>query len=264
MSHFDIVSRCGKTIRSVEEWGVEARPAKAEHWQDGRSAKELAKAWINGSGPAALTALLDLDRATAGLRIDHAVAEAQTAFDRWPGGKRNHDLLVTGETLGGRITIGVEGKADETFGQTLKSYAASSQRLIAQGTPTNAHLRLDELTTALVGVTLSRSDVLLPLRYQLFSAVAGTLAEAERHGAQAALVVHEFITEKTTARLHAANAFALSAFTERLFATRPPAGASSWLLGPFHVPAERWAHLHLWIGKITTEMTRSSHRYEAT
>ena len=93
MSQFEIVSRRGKPIRSVEEWGVEARPAKADHWQDERCAKELAEAWISGSGPAALISLLDHDPATAGLRIDRAVAEAKTAFDRWPGGKCNHDLL---------------------------------------------------------------------------------------------------------------------------------------------------------------------------
>lgn len=90
--------------------------------------------------------------------------------------------------------------------------------------------------------------------------MAGTLAEAERHSAQAVLVVHEFITEKTNAKLHADNAAALSVFTERLFAAPPPAGESSWLVGPFHVPAERWAHLPLWIGKITTETTMSSYR----
>lgn len=258
MSQFEIVSRRGKPIRSVEEWGVEARPAKADHWQDERSAKELAKAWISGSGPAALVSLLDRDPATAGLRIEHVVAEAQTAFDRWPGGKRNHDLLVTGETQGGSITIGMEGKADEAFGQTLKSYAAASQRLIDQGAVTNAHLSLDALTTALVGVTSSMAPELMRLRYQLFSGVAGTLAAAERHSAQAAFVVHEFVTNKTKPRLHAANAAALTAFAERVFAARPPAGESSWLLGPFHVPAERWAHLPLWIGKITTETTRSS------
>jgi hypothetical protein len=253
MGQFDIFSRRGKLIQSVEEWGVEARPAKAEHWQDGRSAKELAKAWISGSGPVALAGLFEFSPMTGHLRIDRAVAEAQTAFDRWPGGKRNHDLLVTGETLSGRITIGVEGKADETFGQTLKSYAAGSQRLIDRGKPTNAHFRLDELTTALVGATLSTSPELAPLRYQLFSAVAGTLAAAEPDSAQAAFVVHEFITERTNAKLHAANAAALSAFTERVFHCSPPLGESSWLLGPFHVPAERWARVPLWVGKIETE-----------
>lgn len=258
MGQFEIVSRCGKPIRSVEEWGVEAEPAKAEHWQDGRSAKELAKAWISDSGPAALIALLDLAPATASLRIDRAVAEAQTAFDRWPGGKRNHDLLVTGEALGGRVTVGLEGKADETFGQTLRSYAAASQRLIDQGKTTNAHLRLDELTTALVRVTSSKEQGLMQLRYQLFSAVAGTLAAAEPDSTHAVFVVHEFITERTDAQLRAGNAAALSDFVERLFAIRPPTGESSWLLGPFHVPAERWAHLSLWIGKIATETTRSS------
>jgi hypothetical protein len=251
MADFEIVSRRGKRISSVAEWAIEAKPAKAEHWQDGRSAKELAKAWINGSGPAELIALLDLHRSTAGFRIERAVAEAQTAFDRWPGGKRNHDLHVTGEARGGRTTIGLEGKADETFGQTVKAYAEAAQRLIASGKSTNAHLRLADLTAALGVDPMSSTTVVGELGYQLFTGVAGTLAAAERD-AQAVFVVHEFITEKTNARLRAQNQASLAAFTECLFAARPPADISTWLLGPFHVPAERWAHLPLWIGKIAT------------
>jgi hypothetical protein len=254
MSQVDIVSRQGNLIHSVEEWVVEAKPAKADHWQEGRSAKELAKAWIKGSGPAALIAVLDLDPATAGMRIERAVAEAQTAFDSWPGGRRNHDLLITGRARGGETTIGLEAKADETYGQTLRAYKNAAQRLIDRGVRTNAQLRLAELTTALAGAT--PLEGLLYLRYQLFSGIAGTLTEAHR-GGQAVFVVHEFVTEKTQPRLRAANEAALTAFTERLFGSHPPAGESSWLLGPFHVPADRWADVPLWIGKISTDVTKS-------
>jgi len=249
---FQIVSRRGKPILSVEEWGVEAKPAKAEHWQDGRSAKELAKAWISGRGPAALISLLDRQPATAGFRIECAVAEAQTAFDRWPGGKRNHDLLVNGQAAGGRTVIGLEGKADESFGQTLTSYMAGAMRRIDRNEATNAPQRLKELTVALAGSTVDTEPELGKLRYQLFSAIAGTLAAAEPTRSQAVFVVHEFITDKTTDALHAANEEALAAFVERVFAARPPAGEASWLMGPLHVPAERWADLPLWVGKTST------------
>jgi len=58
---FVIRSR-GKTITSVAEWFNAAPPkARARHWKDGRSAKELAKAWCSESGvviPAELEAIL--------------------------------------------------------------------------------------------------------------------------------------------------------------------------------------------------------------
>ena len=252
-----VTSRHGIPIHSVDEWALAAKPAKAEHWQDGRSAKELAKAWINGSGPAALIALLDHDPATADLCIQGAVAEAQTSFDAWPGGRRNHDLLVTGEARGGKTTIGIEGKADEPFGQTIESYYAAANRLIERKSPTNALLRLDELTTGLAGTTLALAPELGRLRYQLFSATAGTMAAAANCSSQAVFVVHEFITDLTDARLQARNEAALCSFVGRVFNAEPPASRSTWLLGPFRIQAERWAHLPLWIGKISTR-TRSS------
>jgi hypothetical protein len=245
-----IVSRKGQPIHSVDDWGLHAGPAKKEHWKEGRSAMELARAWLDGAGRADLIALLDLDPATAGLRIERAVAEAQTAFDAWPGGKRNHDLLITGRAAGGPTTVGLEAKADETFGQTLEACATAAKKLIDKGTPTNAHLRLAELTMALAGATLETDPALLPLRYQLFSGVAGTLAACEGPG-QAVFVVHEFVTAMTSPKLQAANAAALASFVERLFGVAVP-GDAPWLSGPFRVPAERWAHLPLWIGKLTT------------
>ena len=124
----EIVSRRGKPIRSVKEWGVEAPPARA---LAGRPQREgTSKGLDRRQRLEALISLLDRDPATAGLRIESAVAETQTAFDRWPGGKRNHDLLVTGRAAGGDTVIALEGKADESFGQTFSSYAAGAQRRI--------------------------------------------------------------------------------------------------------------------------------------
>ena len=92
-----IVNRHGEPIRSVPEWGERGGPASKDHWKDGRSAKELAKSWIDGVGPDALVRLLDTHSETTGLMVREAVAEAQVPFDSYPGGKRNHDLLIRGE-----------------------------------------------------------------------------------------------------------------------------------------------------------------------
>ena len=80
-----------------------SRPAgEGRHWQDGRSAKELANAWISGCEAAALIALLNLAPATASLRIDRAVAGgANRLRPLGRASESNYDLLVTGEALGG-------------------------------------------------------------------------------------------------------------------------------------------------------------------
>jgi hypothetical protein len=231
--------------------GDPRRAGQPIHWQDGRSAKELAKAWVDGSGPAALVQLLGRARSTADLRIVKATAEAQTAFDAFPGGRRNHDLLVEAQAAGGPTIIGLEGKADESFGQTLDSFGRAATAKADRGHPTNAWQRLDNLVGDLAGTTLEARPELRKLRYQLFSGVAGTLAAAKPAG-QAAFVVHEFNTSKTTKAKRSANAAAIAAFVEHLFGTNVPTGEEWWLVGPFSVPARRWSGIPLWIGHLTT------------
>ena len=248
--HPRIVNRRQKPIQSVDEWGEHAGPASREHWKDGRSAKELAKAWIGGDGPDALIALLSTRPETANLRIEEAVAEAQVSFDSYPGGKRNHDLLIRGRTAAGAIVIGLEGKADETFGETIKSYASKSAAKRASQTPTNAPERLTGLLEDIAGSSLIEMPALGDLRYQLFSAVAGTLAAATAADI-AAFIVHEFATHLTTPPKRDANKQALAAFVQTIAGTPVP-DDDAWLVGPFHVPADRWSATPLWIGHLTT------------
>ena len=151
-----ITNRHAEPIRSVEEWGTLAKPASASHWQDGRSAKELAKAWISGDGQVALRRLLDTRKETARPRIESAVAEAQVAFDGYPGGKRNHDLLIRAHCSGGKPVMGLEAKADETFGQTVGEYDRNARALSATGQRTNAPDRLRRLLDEIGAMSLER------------------------------------------------------------------------------------------------------------
>ena len=54
--------RDGHPIKTLDDWRKFAGPkGKERHWQDGRSAKELARAWTSfGPEPAAPQVLLDL------------------------------------------------------------------------------------------------------------------------------------------------------------------------------------------------------------
>jgi len=116
---YEIVNRAGVPVASLEAWGVYAQPASATHWKEGRSAWELARAWTEGTATTDLAALLATDPSLGSLVIETAIAEAQTRFDDHTGGPRNHDLLVIGHNTQGPIVIGIEGKADETYGQTV-------------------------------------------------------------------------------------------------------------------------------------------------
>jgi hypothetical protein len=245
-----VENRKGQRIESVEDWEVLGAPASERHWKDGRSAKELAKAWTSGSGVADLTRLLDTRSETSGLAISSAVAEAQVGFDKFPGGKRNHDLLIRGRTAVGELVIGLEAKADESFGETVADYRTAALTRRGADKPTNAPERLEGLLRDIGSPSLASTPGSDELRYQLFSAVAGTLAAAD--GDQTAVfVVHEFATSLTRPEKRQANKLALARFILAVTGASPP-DDDWWLLGPFHVPASRWARTALYLGHLTT------------
>lgn len=108
----------------------------------------------------------------------------------YKGGVRNHDVLAVGRADCGQVVLGVEGKVNESLDKTInQKYAAASARRAA-GKNTNLDKRLDGLLHAIAGHQLEDKPQLGRLRYQLFSAVAGTLAAATEETAAVALVIH--------------------------------------------------------------------------
>ena len=189
--------------------------------------------------------------------LERAIAECKTWFDDIPGGPRNHDLLVVASTNVGRVVVGIEGKADETFDRDLMGFCAAALRRQAS---TRAPERLDRLTRALFGTTLAEDPTLGSLRYQLLSALAGTLVEARRFNAAAAvLLVHEFSTPETDPRKQRQNASDLESFVARLGAApRTTSDQGAWLAGPFAVPGNTHlpADIPVYVGKLSTRIER--------
>jgi hypothetical protein len=125
---FRIEGPRGGEIRSLEDWFKHAPPKKREdHWWPGRSAMELARAWLDGdhgpSVPMEIAQLVDGHDSTRGFRPTLAIAELVTPLDEFRGENRNHDLAVEGEGPSGRTLLAVEAKADEAFSShTVESY----------------------------------------------------------------------------------------------------------------------------------------------
>lgn len=117
----------GAPILSIEDW---TRPKQAYQWKDGRSAKELAKAWRPGdSGPScpqALRALLDSHPLTRYARLIEGRPEHVTPLPE-RGGGRNHDLWIRAEVDDAPLTICIEAKADEPFGEPIGEYLQRSR-----------------------------------------------------------------------------------------------------------------------------------------
>lgn len=229
-------NRRGVAIRSLDDWASLGKPASAEHWKCGRSAYELARDWIEGDAEAAVVSSLSVRPELTGIELIEGVAEKQTRFDGDPHGPRNHDLLLRAVLPNGQsVTVAVEGKADEPFDVPIWRYREKGLR---RSRDTGALRRIDSLVRCWFDTSLVADRVEPPivcLGYQLFSALAGALADAKLDGSpQAVVVIMEYVTDLTDDSEHAYNERALDNFLRRLLGdaeerTQTPFG---WITAP--------------------------------
>ncbi len=180
-------------LQSHADW----RGRLGKNSKHGTSAPTLATAW---AGPVEVMGALRRQPALEGLRLTQIAAEAQSAVDEFSG-PRNHDLVVLGQLPNAeRVVVCIEAKAGESFGVTVKQQTAAAQKAgenaAAEDKSSNATARLGGLLKRFVWHDHQEQRV-QDMRYQLLTALAGTLAEAEQHDAKhAVLMVHEFLTDQ--------------------------------------------------------------------
>lgn len=243
-----ILNQARQTINSLDEWFKLAPPAKGElHWKDGRSAKELAKAWMSNSGPkmpSDLSEILLSQPHSLDFQPEWAAPEYETKLDEFKGSGRNHDMIVVGNANGKRTLIALEAKVDESFGDIVSDYVS---RCVKANPRTNVPSRIEQLSTAIFGTKNVGS-----LRYQLIHAIAGTLIEAVNQNAkQAIFIIHEFLPYGKSSKKAKQNEEALQLFIKQLtgksLTTRE-------LIGPLYLPGGGFVpkDLPLYIGKIET------------
>lgn len=182
-----ILKKNDKTITTLSEWKEIAPPKKKEiHWKDGRSAKELAKYMINGNGylPIEIEKVLEeigIDKELSFIGTPEAVT---SLIGRGEG--RNHDLLLNGEN---KVVVGIEAKADEGLG---KYYV--SEELSKSDISDNKIKRINSLYKDVYGTEDLKA---YNPRYQLLTAVVGTLKEAENvHATKAILLIISFLKDE--------------------------------------------------------------------
>jgi hypothetical protein len=201
----------------IRRWTFSTTSFLGVLWSGSQQRRSVGTAWSEGDAAERVAELLSLRPELAGLQLLDAVAEKKTPFDDNPRGPRNHDLLVHASTDGGPLVIGVEGKADEPFDLPLAEWR---QKALERSPSSGAPARLDNLTRHFFNATLDTDDAQPPLAglgYQLLSALAGTLADAQSDSArQAVLLIHEFVTDDTDDLKHRVNAEVLEAFLIRL------------------------------------------------
>jgi hypothetical protein len=256
------LERNGNTIATVDKWFQHARPMGGElQWRDGRSAKELAKAWCRETGgpepPAELLRLLSNTPALAHLEFRVGYPEHRVRFDAIRGEPRNTDLAVLCDGPVGTVAISIEAKADETFGRTVGEEIVNAAAQWAFEERIGKLDRLRGLVMAILPRHQIGEAVVGQLRYQLLTAIAGAWAFASQHDASVAvLVVHEFLTPKLDARRVNENRLDLAKLVTRLTFGQHAALAAGTLVGPMPVPeAPSWLGVTKWyLGKCQTTL----------
>lgn len=133
---------------TIATWKMWTKPKQSYHWAPGRSAMELAKARFRNnepSPPEELIQLLHSSNHLAGLRLIKGVPEFVTSLPE-RGEGRNHDLWLLGQTGLEKVTICIEGKVDEPFGnETVAEYRNSALKRRASGKSTRAPEQISKL-----------------------------------------------------------------------------------------------------------------------
>ena len=256
------IEKGGKPILTVQDWRDYAPPRSPQHWVEGRSAYELAHAWCGAGEPAipeSLRLLLESTDETRGFAPEIGFPEHRIQFDSFGGEPRNADLALVGSTAMGKIAITIEAKADEPLGETVSATLTAAIERGIENPRSNGVRRVESLVHALFRLKQKGQPRVGDLRYKLLTAVAGTLAFADAQGAAiAVLVVHEFVTDSTTATNHLQNGGDYNEFLVRLSEQRLPEVGGLHLDGPFTVPGGELfpGGRSLFIGKITTDRRR--------
>jgi hypothetical protein len=241
-----ILGSSGQQICSVDDWFHFAPPKMgSKHWKDGRSAKELAKAFCARGLPAVPAELLDLLASSDQLgdvQFTQAWPEHKIQLDSYWGETRNADLAAVGTGKTGVVAVTVEAKADEPFGQTIATELAGA----------SASSKLPNRISSLSNSVLGRRPCEVgELRYQLLHGIAATLIYAkEQKAAAAVLIVFEFNGPSCSDHSLKRNTADLDAFVSALSPPATPIKVGH-IVGPFSVPGDDRvpANIPLFIGK---------------
>lgn len=170
-----------KTSRP-EDWKNQlAEPNK--QWQTGYSAKTLAYCWMAAEGfPSSVRRVFQRSEYDVFKNIEFLVGFVEYKVPLPPRGHPSqNDILVLAKNNKDLVTIAVEGKVSEPFGETVGDWLRDESK--------GKKARLEELSKLL---QLNQNS-LKEIRYQLLHRTASAVLEAKRFNASTALMlIHSF------------------------------------------------------------------------
>jgi len=151
-----------------------------KHWKTGRSARTLAYCWESANGfPPEVSAVLD-DSTYGDLHDLEFVVGFPEHEVPLPGGRRpsQTDVFVLATGSAGLVSIAVEGKVDEPFGDLVVDWLGDD--------PSPGKRKRLSYLCDLLGITTGDA---MGLRYQLLHRTASAIIEANRFKAGPAVIL---------------------------------------------------------------------------
>lgn len=219
-----------KQIESLNEWFFKCTPqGNLKHWKEGRSAKETAKHWLH-------TIPQNFKDILAPLKLKYKLCSPEfvSKFDSYKGNGRNHDLLLLAQNeKKENVLISIESKVDESFGDTVRQRILTAEKKKLENPESNAVERIAELRIALFG---ELNDDQLDLRYQLLTAVAGTISEAKLQNSETAyFLIQTFVSDELNFQKHSKNQNDLNKFLNVFTKSEIEQIENNALIGPFSI-----------------------------
>lgn len=229
----------GIPISTLEQWERLGGPKRADHWREGRSAMETARAWLAAGERMPGEVVAALESEFGAIRTWQGEPEVCLPFDGFSGEPRNSDLVVDVTDDQGSYLLAVEAKADEEFGETTATTLADAMDRLLQNPRSNGVRRVQQLATAIIGPRQKKEVALKDIRYQLLTATAGAICEAERRQVgRVVLLIQEFVTDKTDDSKHLANAVDLDRFVHRASHGSVATVPCGRIVGPLVLPGQ--------------------------
>ena len=258
------IEKNGIPINTISDWKKHAPPKHENHWVEGRSAFELARDWC-GTGrplfPDSLRNLLETSRVTRGFIPEVCFPEHRIKFDDFGGEPRNADLAIIGAIDSRKVAITVEAKSDEPFGDTVsKTFEKAVERFIKNPSESKGVDRIMALGQAFMRPKNKGEKLYGSLMYQLFTAVAGTIAFGiDTNASISVLIINEYITDMTNDSKISRNGQDYLRFLHRLGNDMDSDLSADQIIGPIQIPGEPLfpRNSEFYIGKIQT-VSRSS------
>jgi hypothetical protein len=178
-----IYASCDKKqeINNLDEWFNLCPPkGKEKQWKDKRSAKEMAKFWLDENNCENFKRFIC--EKIEDFEFDYIIPERRSKFDDFKS-PRKHDLFILSKDKKTIITI--EGKADESFGN---SFDETFKKAICEKILENKSEKLDRIIN-LYQKFFNKNGAVLSIMYQLTHWFAGSLSDAETKGAENIIMV---------------------------------------------------------------------------